>query len=303
MRVVVALGGNALLPRGEVPDAAVQVARVTVAAPALAAIATEHETVVVHGNGPQVGMLALETAGDTTLSRPYPFSELVAETQGLIGYWLQQSLRNAGLATPVVTLVTQTVVAADDPAFADPTMFVGSVYDEDRARELADREGWTVRADGAGWRRVVASPLPTRVVEVATARLLLEHGTTVVLAGGGGVPVVEGPHGLAGVGAVVDKDFVAAMVATELGADALVLLTDVPAVMTGWGTSAQRALGQVRAADLAEDAADGAFPAGSMGPKVAAAAAFVTGTGGRAAIGSLDDAAEVVAGTAGTQLR
>lgn len=299
MRVVVALGGNALLPRGEVPDAAAQVARVSRAAPALARVAAEHEVVLVHGNGPQVGMLALETAADAALSRPYPFSELVAETQGLIGYWLQQGLVNAGLTTPVVTLVTQTLVAADDPAFADPTKFVGSVYDEARAHELAAREGWTVRPDGAGWRRVVASPLPTDVLEVDTARLLLEHGTTVVLAGGGGVPVVEGVHGLTGVDAVVDKDFVAALVATRLGADALVLLTDVPAVMTGWGTPGQRALGEVRAADLVLDD----FPAGSMGPKVAAAAGFVTGTGARAAIGSLDDAAAVVAGTAGTQVR
>lgn len=299
MRVVVALGGNALLPRGEVPDAAAQVARVSRAAPALARVAAEHEVVLVHGNGPQVGMLALETAADAALSRPYPFSELVAETQGLIGYWLQQGLVNAGLTTPVVTLVTQTLVAADDPAFADPTKFVGSVYDEARAHELAAREGWTVRPDGAGWRRVVASPLPTDVLEVDTARLLLEHGTTVVLAGGGGVPVVEGVHGLTGVDAVVDKDFVAALVATRLGADALVLLTDVPAVMAGWGTPGQRALGEVRAADLVLDD----FPAGSMGPKVAAAAGFVTGTGGPAAIGSLDDAAAVVAGTAGTQVR
>lgn len=299
MRVVVALGGNALLPRGEVPDAAAQVARVAGAAPALARVAAEHEVVLVHGNGPQVGMLALETAADAALSRPYPFSELVAETQGLIGYWLQQSLVNAGLTSPVVTLVTQTLVAADDPAFADPTKFVGSVYDEARAHELAAREGWTVRPDGAGWRRVVASPLPTDVLEVGTARLLLEHGTTVVLAGGGGVPVVEGLHGLTGVDAVVDKDFVAALVATRLGADALVLLTDVPAVMAGWGTAGQRALGEVLAADLVLDD----FPAGSMGPKVAAAAGFVAGTGGRAAIGSLDDAAAVVAGTAGTQVR
>ncbi len=299
MRVVVALGGNALLPRGEVPDAAAQVARVARAAPALARVATQHEVVLVHGNGPQVGMLALETAADADLSRPYPFSELVAETQGLIGYWLQQSLANAGLTTPVVTLVTQTLVAAEDPAFADPTKFVGSVYDEARAHELAASEGWTVRRDGAGWRRVVASPLPTDVLEVGTARLLLDHGTTVVLAGGGGVPVVEGVHGLTGVDAVVDKDFVAALVATRLGADALVLLTDVPAVMTGWGTPGQRALGEVLAADLVLDD----FPAGSMGPKVAAAAGFVTGTGGRAAIGSLDDAAAVVAGTAGTQVR
>ena len=168
-----ALGGNALLERGDRPDSAIQIEHVARAAPALSRLAAEHELVLVHGNGPQVGMLALESAADSGLSRPYPFSELVAETQGLIGYWLQQALANAGLATPVVTLVTQTVVDAADPAFSRPTKFVGSVYAESEARELAALNGWTVRQDGAGWRRVVASPLPVRIAEIQTARVLL----------------------------------------------------------------------------------------------------------------------------------
>lgn len=298
MRVVVALGGNALLRRGDRPDSAVQLEHVAQAAPALAVLAAEHQLVLLHGNGPQVGMLALESAGDATLSRPYPFSELVAETQGLIGYWLQQALANAGLEKPVVTLVTQTVVDGADPAFAEPTKFVGSIYSEHEARELAERNAWTVRRDGDAWRRVVASPLPRRIVEIETARTLLEHGTTVVLAGGGGVPVVDGPRGLTGVDAVVDKDFVAALVATRLEADLLVLLTDVPAVMIDFGTPQQQEIRHVSAGNLRAST----FAAGSMGPKVTAACGFATDTGGRAAIGSLADAADVIAGSAGTQI-
>ncbi len=298
MRIVVALGGNALLRRGESPDASVQVGHVSEAAPALAKVATEHQLVLVHGNGPQVGMLALESAADPALSRAYPFSDLVAETQGVIGYWLQQGLSNAGLTAPVVTLVTQTVVDEADPAFERPTKFVGGGYDEGRGRELARTNGWTIRADGDRWRRVVASPAPRRIVELDIARTLLDEGTAVVLAGGGGVPVVEGPHGLVGVEAVVDKDHVAALVATELEADLLVLLTDVPGVMAAFGTPAQQQLGDIEVAALRAMS----FPDGSMGPKVAAACRFVDDTGRRAAIGGLDAAADVIAGSAGTQI-
>lgn len=298
MRLVVALGGNALLRRGEKPDAAIQQEHVAEAAPALARLARDHEMVLVHGNGPQVGMLALQSAADASLTRPYPFNDLVAETQGVIGYWLQQGLANAGLTTPVVTLVTQTLVAADDPAFEDPTKFVGSVYDESRARELAETGGWVVKRDGAGWRRVVASPRPCGIVEIETARSLLDLGTTVVLGGGGGVPVVRTPRGLVGVEAVVDKDHVAALVAETLRADVLVMLTDVSAVQADFGTPEARALHRTSVTDLA--ALD--LPDGSMGPKVEAACGFVTRTGGRAAIGSLQDAAEVAAGSAGTQV-
>ena len=299
MRIVVALGGNALLRRGESPESAIQLEHVAEASPALAKAATEHELVLVHGNGPQVGMLALESAADPSLSHPYPFSDLVAETQGVIGYWLQQGLTNAGLVTPVVTLVTQTLVDADDPAFGDPTKFVGTVYEEERARELADTHGWTVRADGDGWRRVVASPLPLRIIELGTARTLLEGGTTVILAGGGGVPVVERPHGLAGVEAVVDKDYVAALIAAELNADLLVLLTDVDGVMIDYGTPEQQLLREVRADELQAHN----FPAGSMGPKVSAACRFVQETGKHAAIGALGSASDVIGGALGTQIR
>ncbi|CAN5120152.1 carbamate kinase [soil metagenome] len=298
MRVVVALGGNALLRRGERPDSAIQIEHVALAAPALAKAATDHDLVLVHGNGPQVGMLALESGSDTTLSRPYAFSDLVAETQGLIGYWLQQGLANAGLVTPIVTLVTQTVVDPADPAFQDKTKFIGSVYSENQARDLARANGWTVREDGRGWRRVVASPMPQRIVEIDIARKLLEQGTTVVLAGGAGVPVIEGPGGLQGVDAVVDKDFTAALVAEVLKADVLVILTDVPAVLVAFGTPSEEPLRDVTVAQLEALT----FPAGSMGPKVAAACRFVKATGGRAAIGSLDEAADVISGVSGTQV-
>jgi carbamate kinase len=298
MRVVIALGGNALLHRGERPDAAPQLDQVARAAGPLAEIAAKHELVLVHGNGPQVGLLALESAADESLTRPYPLGDLVAETQGLIGYWLQQAI-SRHLTGPVVTLVTQTVVDPDDPAFSHPTKFVGSVYDELEAKTLAAEHGWTFARDGEAWRRVVASPAPVRVVETGTADLLLRSGVTVVLGGGGGVPVIEGVTGLEGVEAVVDKDLVAALVARELGADLFVVLTDVPAVMVDFGTPQQRPLTDVTPEDLAGIT----FPAGSMGPKVEAVRTFVTETGNRAAIGSLDHVAAVVSASAGTQIR
>src|SRR6478752_8259776 len=297
MRVVIALGGNALLPRGQRPDAAPQVDQVSRVAGPLADLARSHEVVLVHGNGPQVGLLALESAADTSLSRPYPLGDLVAETQGLIGYWLQQAL-GRHLDTPVVTVVTQTVVDADDPAFADPTKFVGSVYTDVEAKALTDEHGWVFKEDGDGWRRVVASPLPRRVVEAETAGELLRRGVTVVLAGGGGIPVVVDDDGLVGVEAVVDKDLAAALLAEQLNADLFLVLTDVPGVLADFGTDAQRALGDITAGELS--AMD--FPAGSMGPKVTAVCDFVRATRGRAAIGSLDDAVAVFSGTAGTQV-
>lgn len=298
MRVVIALGGNALLRRGERPDAAPQVDQVAHVAGPLGALAREHEVVVVHGNGPQVGLLALESAADRSLTRPYPLGDLVAETQGLIGYWLQQAI-SRHLSTPVVTLVTQTVVDGSDPAFEDPTKFVGSVYTEEEANLLAKEHDWDFAQDGEGWRRVVASPLPQRIVETDTAELLLRSGVTVVLAGGGGVPVTESPTGLQSVEAVVDKDLVAAHAATDLDADLLVILTDVPAVMADFGTPQQRPIHDVSLSELEAMT----FPPGSMGPKVQAVCQFVRATGRRAAIGSLENVAAVFAGTSGTQVR
>jgi carbamate kinase len=297
MRIVFALGGNALLERGQPPDADIQEANVLRAVEALAPIAMHHDVVVTHGNGPQVGLLARESSHDTDLTRPYPFDALGAETQGLIGYWLQQHLGNAIPSRPVVALVTQTVVAADDPAFAHPTKPIGPVMDEATARHLAAEEGWAVAPDGPWWRRVVASPEPRDIVELASIERLLRQCTIVICAGGGGVPVVRDAEGRRhGVEAVVDKDLTASLMAERLGADRLVLLTDVPAVSLDWGTPDARPLRHVTVDELRAQG----FASGSMGPKVDAACRFVERTGGTAAIGALADAAAIIDGHAGT---
>lgn len=300
MRIVVALGGNALLERGQAPDAAVQEANVVRAAVALARVARDHEVVVTHGNGPQVGLLARESSADGALARPYPFDALGAETQGLIGYWLQQELGNELPGRHVVAVVTQTLVDADDAAFAHPTKPIGPVMDEPTARRVAGEEGWTMAPDGPWWRRVVASPEPREVVELPVVEQLLRHGTVVICAGGGGVPVVRGADGRRrGVDAVIDKDLTAAMVAERLGADRLVMLTDVAAVQVGFGTPEARPLRDVTTGELREHE----FAAGSMGPKVEAACRFVERTGQVAGIGALADAAAIVDGGAGTVIR
>jgi len=298
MRVLIALGGNALLRRGEAPDAAIQLDHVVHAAPALAAAARDHELVITHGNGPQVGLLALESSDDRSLERPYPLDALVAETQGLIGYWLQQSIAGAGLDGPIVSLVSQTIVAADDPAFADPTKFVGATYSREQADDLADRRGWAVKPDGDRWRRVVASPAPVGVIEVPIVETLLAAGTTVICAGGGGAAVVRSGARFTGVEAVVDKDHVAALLALVLHADLLVLLTDVPAVVAGYGTPDAHPLGAVTVDELVGQP----FAAGSMGPKVEAACRFARESGKTAVIGALDDLAAVLAGHGGTRV-
>lgn len=297
MRIVVALGGNALLERGQRPDASIQQANVERAVAALAPLAGEHELVITHGNGPQVGVLALQSASDPHLTTPYPFDVLGAQTQGMIGYWLLQALQNAVPGRPVAAIVNQTLVRIADPAFADPTKFVGEVYTREEAEQLAAARGWTVRQDGTGWRRVVGSPRPERVVETPLIRLLLANGALVVCAGGGGVPVVRDDRGeLRGVEAVVDKDLTSAVLAEALDADLLLVLTDVSAVMSGFGTPEQRPIDRVTPAGLRAME----LPAGSMGPKVDAVCRFVELTGGTGAIGSLDAVSGIVAGTAGT---
>jgi carbamate kinase len=301
MRVLIALGGNALLRRGERPDAEAQRVNVGAAATAIAAVARDHDVVVTHGNGPQVGMLALESEADPALSRPYPLDVLGAQTQGMIGYLIGQALQNELPDRRVATLLTQTLVSAADPAFGAPTKFVGAVYPEPEARRLAAERGWEVRPDGPAWRRVVPSPHPQGVVETPVLRTLLAAGTLVLCAGGGGVPVVrdERTGRLRGVEAVVDKDLTAALLAEALGMDALLLLTDVPAVMAGFGTPAQRAIGATTPHRLRALR----FPEGSMGPKVDAACRFVERTGGTAAIGALDTAPSMLHGSAGTVVR
>lgn len=297
-RIVIGLGGNALLRRGEKPDVGVQLHHIERAAPGLAKVANERELVLVHGNGPQVGMLARERADDPALTTTYPLDALVAETQGLLGYWLQQSIANAGLRRPVTTIVTQTVVDPDDPAFKSPTKFIGRGHDEPEARRLAAVHGWQIAADGDTWRRVVASPTPMRVVESPIVEALLGLGVTVICAGGAGCAVTEDGGHRQGVDAVVDKDHVAALLAITLRADRLVILTDVPAVIADYGTPSARPLHDVNVDELAGEH----FADGSMGPKVAAACHFVRSTGNVALIGALDDIADVIAGTAGTRI-
>ena len=297
MRLVIALGGNALLRRGEVPDASVQLDHVRAAALSLAPLIEEHEVLLVHGNGPQVGLLAIESAGDTTLSRPYPLDALGAQTQGMVGYWLCQALTNAGLSRPVVAVVTQTVVSAADPAFDAPDKPIGSVYSHQVALERQQDHGWSIAPDGDGWRRTVASPRPERIVEHPVVLALLRSGTAVICAGGGGAPVVTGDVGhLRGVEAVVDKDWVASMLAVAVDADELLVLTDVSQVVRDFGTDRAVALDTLTVAEIGRME----FAAGSMGPKVAACAQFATTTGRPARIGALEQAADVLGGKAGT---
>jgi carbamate kinase len=299
MRVVAALGGNALLRRGEPAEAELQRRNVEVAARALAELAREHDLVVTHGNGPQVGLLALQSAAFPDVT-PYPFDVLGAESEGMVGYLIEQALENELPGRQIAALLTQVVVDPGDPAFAAPTKPIGPVYDEATAKRLARERGWTVRPDGPAWRRVVPSPEPLEVVELATIEALIGLGGVVVCAGGGGIPVVRNGAGrLHGVEAVIDKDLSAALLARLLDADALLLLTDVDAIQIGYGTPDARPLREASPEELA--ALD--LPAGSMGPKAEAARRFVDGGGGLASITSLESAAAALAGRAGTTVR
>ncbi|MFJ4940797.1 carbamate kinase [Streptomyces pseudovenezuelae] len=301
MRVVIALGGNALLHRGERPDANVQQANIDRVTTAIAALAQEHEVVLTHGNGPQIGLLAVESASDPGLSAPYPLDLLGAQTQGMIGSLLVRALHDTLPGRRIAALVTHTIVRADDPAFRHPTKYVGQVYPLDVARSLARARGWHIAQDTTGWRRVVAAPVPERIVETDTIHDLLGIGTLVICAGGGGVPVTadKDTGALNGVEAVVDKDHTAALLAEDLKADFLLILTDVPNIYADYRTPKQRPVLDATPAELRR----GGFPAGSMGPKAEAAARFVERTGGLAAIGALDAAYEIVHGRSGTLVR
>lgn len=300
LRIVAALGGNALLRRGERADALVQQRHVSDGVRALAPLARAHQLIITHGNGPQVGLLAAESATDPALSRPFGFDTLTAQTQGMIGYWLVQALQSAVTDVPVVALLTRTLVAADDPAFRVPTKFVGTGYRRCEAEELAGRFGWQIAADGDRWRRVVASPEPADILELDAIVRLSAGGAVVVCAGGGGVPVIRTGDGrLTGVEAVVDKDLTAALLARMLHADALLLLTDVAGVYTDFGTDRARLLPRLtvgRALGLR-------LPAGSIRPKVDAVCRYAAAhPGGVAAIGRLEDAAALLTGEAGTRV-
>jgi len=301
MRVVVALGGNALLKRGEPMTADVQRSNVKKAVPALASVAGKHQLVLSHGNGPQVGLLALQAAAFAEVE-PYPLDVLGAQTEGMIGYVLEQELGNLlPFEVPFATILTMVEVDPSDPAFGDPTKFVGPVYDKEEADKLANDKGWVVKQDGDRWRRVVPSPEPKRIFEVRPIRWLLDKNVIVICAGGGGIPTMYLPDAdrvLVGVEAVIDKDLASELLAREVGADLLVMATDIDGVYTEWGTSRQRRLARVTPSELRELP----FVAGSMGPKVEAAIRFVERTGRRAAIGSLADIEAIVDGDVGTQV-
>ena len=299
MLVVAALGGNALLKRGEPLTAEVQRNNVQIAARSLAAVVRAgHDLVVTHGNGPQVGLLALQGASYKP-DEAYPLDVLGAETEGMIGYMIEQELENAlEHDRPVATLLTQVVVDPRDPAFEKPTKFVGPVYDREEAERRAAGAGWSIAPDGDKWRRVVPSPKPLEIPDMRVLKLLLDQGVVVVCAGGGGIPVLRRDDGsLVGIEAVIDKDAASALLASQLGADAMLLLTDVDAVYRDFGTDhstplAELTVAQARALEM---------PAGSMGPKLQAACDFAE-AGGISGIGRLQDAVAILDGSAGTRV-
>jgi carbamate kinase len=301
VRIVLALGGNALLRRSEPMTAEVQRRNARIAAEAIAPLAKDHELVVAHGNGPQVGLLALQADAYREVE-PYPLDVLGAETEGMIGYLLEQELSNALPAdTLLATLLTQVEVDATDPAFGDATKFVGPIYEEAQAKQLAVDKGWVFKRDGARWRRVVPSPRPQRIVEIEPIRYLLDRHVLVICAGGGGIPTIWEPHDghrMVGVEAVIDKDLASELLAEDLEADLLVMATDVEGIFADWGTPRQRPLTAVTPDELSRYD----FAKGSMGPKADAAIRFAQITGKRAAIGALGDIGDIVAGEKGTQV-
>lgn len=300
MKLVVALGGNALLRRGQPLSAENQLENIRRAAVQLARVASAHQLVLTHGNGPQVGLLALQSAAYTAVES-YPLDVLGAQTEGMIGYLLEQELANLlPAARTVTTLLTRVEVDSGDPAFEHPSKPIGPVYTQDEARRVGAARHWSMAPDGMGFRRVVASPQPLRVLGLDPIRWLLERGALVIAAGGGGIPVARGPdgHSLHGVDAVIDKDLCSGVLARELEADCLIIATDVAAVYLDWGQPGQRAVRKVTPQALARHV----FAAGSMGPKVEAASRFVLATGRRALIGSLDQIEKMLAGDAGTEV-
>lgn len=297
-RVVIALGGNALLRRGQALTASNQQHNVMVASEHLAAVAAEHELVVSHGNGPQVGLLALQGAAYEKVPT-YPLDVLGAETQGMIGYLVARELGNRLDGRSVAALLTMIEVDPADPAFANPTKPIGPFYDSDEADALVEERGWEMAADGDAYRRVVPSPRPSQIVELDQIRALLDGGSVVICAGGGGVPTMVGADGVRqGVEAVVDKDFASELLARGLGADRFVMATDIDAVYVDWRQPSQRAIARAHP-DAMGDITD-TLPAGSMRPKVLAAIDFARSTGGQSIIGALGDITDLLSGGAGT---
>ncbi|PYD13825.1 MULTISPECIES: carbamate kinase [Pseudomonas syringae group] len=299
MRIVVALGGNALLRRGQPMTADNQRINIRVAVEQIARIYPGNQLVIAHGNGPQVGLLSLQAAAYTPVS-PYPLDVLGAETEGMIGYMIEQELGNLlDFEVPFATLLTQVEVDPADPAFNNPGKPVGPVYTQAEAERLAAEKGWAIAPDGDKYRRVVASPRPKRIFEIRPVKWLLEKGCIVICTGGGGIPTIyTAPGKLAGVEAVIDKDLCSAMLAEELESDLLLIATDVDAVYVDFGKPTQKAIGQAHPDEIEKLG----FAAGSMGPKVQAACEFARHTGKVAAIGSLSDIEAIVQGHAGTRI-
>jgi carbamate kinase len=295
----VALGGNALLRRGEPMTAEAQRANAQIAAVALAAIHPGNQLVITHGNGPQVGLLALQGAAYRP-DEAYPLDVLSAQTEGMIGYMIEQELGNLlPFETPFATMLTMVEVDPDDPGFTNPTKFIGPVYSDADAAHLKAEKGWPLKRDGDKWRRVVPSPHPKRIFEIRPMRWLLEKGTIVIAAGGGGIPTVYGPgRRLHGIEAVIDKDLCSELLARELEVDVFIMATDVEAVFVDWGKPTAKALRRAPPAMVRNYS----FPAGSMGPKVDAACRFAETTGKRAAIGALKDLPSILRGEAGTTI-
>ncbi len=302
MRIVIALGGNALLKRGEPMTADRQRTNIRAAARALAPLARRHELVLSHGNGPQVGLLALQAAAYTSVE-PYPLDVLDAQTEGMIGYMIEQELRNLlPRDVPFATILTMVEVDPADPAFTHPSKFVGPQYEKSDADRIEAEKGWVFHRDGELFRRVVPSPLPRKIFEIRPICWLLEQGAIVICTGGGGIPVMYQPgdgQKLAGVEAVIDKDFASGLLAREIKADLFVMATDVNGVYLDWGKPSARLIRETTPVELRRHT----FPAGSMGPKVEAACAFVERTGNSAAIGALADIEAIVKGDAGTFVR
>jgi carbamate kinase len=296
--VVIALGGNALLQRGEPVSAEVQRKNMKRAGASIAEVAQDHHVVLTHGNGPQVGLLALQEASYSDIFQN-PLDVLGAETEGMIGYLIEQELSNRLPGREILTLLTRVEVDPADPAFENPTKPIGPLFEPEEAQRIAKNLGWTLAQDGDKLRRVVPSPRPKEIIPAKIFRRLLVRGVLVVCAGGGGIPVIwKEDKGWRGVEAVIDKDRTASLLAQEVGAQALVMLTDVPAIQKGFGTPEAENIERTTPSELKAMASE--FPAGSMGPKVEAAIEFVEATGGFAAIGSLTDAPAIVRQEAGT---
>lgn len=293
-KLVIALGGNALLQRGEILSAENQQKSIQLFSQMVAQLARDYQLVIVHGNGPQVGLLALQNAAYQD-APAWPLDILVAESQGMIGFAIAQEL-TASSSVPVTTLMTRVEVDPNDPAFASPGKYIGPVYPPEQQAELQARYGWQMKADGQYIRRVVASPTPLKIIDSEAIRTLMDEGHLVICCGGGGIPVIAKGGGYQGTEAVIDKDLTAAVLAKAISADHLLILTDADAVYENWGTPQARALRHVTPAELAPFAA----PDGAMGPKAAAVIQFVSQTGNAAFIGALKDAPEILAGKKGT---